>query len=214
MDAPVRIRVPENATPGDHVGGVVALNTAVEETQTQGNVEIGIQRAVGARIYLRVAGPTRAGIDRVTTSGSTDDRGRLPWTGDGEALVTYTLENTGNLRQTPDVDVLLEGLFGRELDRAETQGVVDLLPGQKVTLTQKMSGIGHLDHVTATVSVATPEGATDHASTSVWVIPWLLILALVLLGVGLFWYWRRRRTRVRKGLARAEQAPKITVPSV
>ena len=144
----------------------------------------------------------------------TEHRGGCRGPGDGEALVTYTLENTGNLRQTPDVDVLLEGLFGRELDRAETEGVVDLLPGQKVTLTQKMSGIGHLDHVTATVSVATPEGATDHASTSVWVIPWLLIVALVLLGVGLFWYWRRRRTMVRKGLARAEQAPKITVPSV
>ena len=197
-DAPITIRIPENATPGDHVGGIVALNTAIESTQPDGNVEIGVQRAVGARIYLRVSGPTRASL-AVSDVKLEHDRGLLPWTGSGSGTVTYTIENIGNLRQTPAIDIQLNGLFGRDVDAAKADGKLDLLPGQKVTLTQKVSGIGHLDHLTATVTVETTEGVKDAADTGAWVIPWLAILVLVLLVAAAIAWWRRRRRAAPQG---------------
>lgn len=211
-DAPITIRIPDNATPGDHVGGVVALNTAIESTQQDGNVEIGVQRAVGARIYLRVSGPTRASL-AVSEVKFAHDRGLLPWTGSGSGTVTYSIENTGNLRQTPAIDIQLNGLFGRDVDDATADGTVDLLPGQKVTLTQKVDGVGHLDHLTATVTVGTTDGVTDAADTSTWIIPWLAIVVLVLLVAGAIAWWRRRRRLLRKGIENAAVAPRITVPS-
>lgn len=211
-DVPITIRVPDNATPGDHIGGIVALNAAIESTQKDGNVEIGVQRAVGARIYLRVSGPTRAALS-ITGVTLDHDRGLLPWTGSGQGTVTYTIENTGNLRQAPMIDIQLDGLFGRDVDDAVLDGQVDLLPGQKVTLTQKVSGIGHLDHLTATVTVATEGGAEDKADTGAWVIPWLAMLVVLLLVVGAVVWWRRRRRLLRKGLEEAQLAPRITVPS-
>ena len=211
-DAPITITIPENATPGDHAGGIVALNTAIEATQKDGNVEIGVQRAVGARIYLRVAGPTRAALE-VSDVKLEHDRGLLPWTGSGKGTVTYTVENTGNLRQSPAIDIQVNGLFGRDVDQANADGKVDLLPGQKVTLTQPIDGIGHLDHLTATVTVETTEGTTDSAETSTWIIPWLLIAMVLLLVVGAVYWWRRRRRLMRRGLEEAQLAPKITVPS-
>lgn len=212
VDAPVTITIPENATPGDHAGGIVALNTAIEGTEKGENLEIGVQRAVGARVYLRVSGPTRAALE-VSDVTLDHDRGWLPWTGSGKGTVTYTVENTGNLRQSPDIDIQVNGLFGRDVDQANADGKVDLLPGQKVTLTQPIDGIGHLDHLTATVTVETTEGTTDSAETSTWISPWLLIAVVLLLVVGAVYRWRRRRRLMRRGLEEAQLAPKLTVPS-
>ncbi len=211
-DAPITITIPKNATPGDHVGGIVALNAAIESTQQNGDIEIGVQRAVGARIYLRVSGPTRAGL-AVSDVSFSHDRGVLPWSGAGKGAVTYTVENTGNLRQTPDLALALTGLFGRGVDTASPEGKVDLLPGQKVTLTQQVEGIGHLNHLTAKVTVTTSEGAAHSADTSAWLIPWLFLIVVLLLIVGLIAWWRRRRLLLQRGLEDAQLAPQLIVPS-
>lgn len=56
VTVPFTVRVPEGAEPGDHPGAIVALDERVEKGD--GGVALGIQRAVGARVYLQVGGPT------------------------------------------------------------------------------------------------------------------------------------------------------------
>ena len=180
-DAPVRIRIPENATPGDHVGGIVAL-----EHRRRGHPEARQRRD---RDPARGRGPDLPARRRPDPG--RDDGGRRPahraprtccrGRATGRRWSPTRSRTPGTCARAPTSTSCSRGCSAASWTVRRPQGVVDLLPGQKVTLTQKMSGIGHLDHVTATVSVATPEGATDHASTSVWVIPWLLIVALVLL---------------------------------
>ena len=54
VDIPFTIRVPRNATPGDHVGGIVtSITTALD---TGANAPVKLDRRLGSRIYLRVDG--------------------------------------------------------------------------------------------------------------------------------------------------------------
>ncbi|MBD3926744.1 DUF916 domain-containing protein [Nocardioides cavernae] len=212
-DVPFTIKVPDNATPGDHVGGVVALNTAIEGTQDADDLKIGVQRAVGARLYLRVAGPVTPDVT-VTEVGLDHERGWLPWTGSGNGTVTYTIENTGNVRLAPGTVIALTGLFGRELDTVRPEALVDLLPGQTVTLTEAVTGIGFLDRVTTSVSLEISEGVGDTGQTVSWVIPWLAMALLALLLVGAAWWWRRRRNERQRSFDSVRDAPLITVSSV
>src|SRR5205807_991078 len=52
---PFTLRVPEGAAPGDHPGALVALDEHIDNGD--GSLALGVQRAVGARVYLRVGGP-------------------------------------------------------------------------------------------------------------------------------------------------------------
>ena len=58
VNVPFTMTVPAGATPGDHVGGIVALNpVATGEQTTADGAVIQVQQAVGVRIYTRVKGP-------------------------------------------------------------------------------------------------------------------------------------------------------------
>jgi hypothetical protein len=211
VDVPFTLRVPKNATPGDHVGALVAMNDAIEGTDESSGFDIGVQRAVGARLYLRVAGPTTPGLT-VSDVHLEADRGAMPWTGSGSGKVTYTLTNTGNVRLSPTAVVTVTGA-GHTVDTVEGDALVDLLPGQQVSLSTTVEGIRWFDRLRTEVVVTSPEGATASDSDTTWLTPWSgIALALVLLlGAGIWYY--RRRTAMRRRMTAAEQAPVITVPS-
>ncbi len=99
------------------------------------------------------------------------------------------------------------------MDQANADGKVDLLPGQKVTLTQPIDGIGHLDHLTATVTVETTEGTTDSRRDEHVDHPVAAHRDGPAPGRRAVYWWRRRRRLMRTGLEEAQLAPKITVPS-
>jgi hypothetical protein len=212
VDVPFTIKVPKNATPGDHSGGVVAMNNAVESSEDAGNFDVGVQRAVAARMYVRVSGATTPGleVDNVTI---TTDRGALPWSGSGNGTVSYTIENTGNLRLSPTSSVTLSGAGGRSIAEVADTSVPDLLPGQKVTITTDVTGIPWTDHLSAHVVSTTPEGARSEADGSAWLTPWPGLVGIVLLiGAGAT-LLIRRRTAMRRKLKAAESAPRIDIPA-
>ncbi|MFJ7156705.1 WxL protein peptidoglycan domain-containing protein [Streptomyces sp. NPDC101118] len=197
QDIPFTVRVPEDAGPGDHVGGIVALNTKVEGIKKEGKVQVGVRRSVGARLYLRVPGP-------VTPAVSVEDvrveRGAplLPWTKDAHATVRYALVNRGNVVIGPKVAVRAEGLFGRKvLDRAPRDLRLVLLPGQRIELTEQWAGSPQLDWVTVRVTAT----AVNHPDTEesgeaeFLAVPWPAAgVLLVLAGAGVAaWAVRRRR---------------------
>ncbi|MEU8433572.1 DUF916 domain-containing protein [Streptomyces sp. NPDC029216] len=197
-DIPFTVKVPQDAAPGDHVGGIVALNTQVEGIQREGKVQVGVKRQVGARLYLRVPGP-------LTPALSVEDvrvsRGAplLPWTRNARATLTYTLVNRGNVVVEPKVAVSARGLFGRRvLDRPARDPKPALLPGQRITLTEPWPDSPQLDRVEVKVKATAPAypDLNSEAGTEFLAVPWPAAGALLLLaGAGTALLVRRRSRR-------------------
>ena len=124
----------------------------------------------------------------------------MPWSGSGKGTVTYRVENIGNLRLSPTAVVKLSGLGGRDIDTVTSKGLVDLLPGQSVVLTESVDGIRWADRVTTTVTLSTPEGASAEGRDVTWLVPWLGVLLFLVLLAAAGWLIHRKRTETRRGL--------------
>lgn len=93
----VTLTVPRDASPGDHVGALVAVDTRVQPADGS---HLGVQRGVGARIYLHVEGPEQPGL-AVEDVRFTARSPQIPGTGTRESTVAYTLHNMGNVKLAP-----------------------------------------------------------------------------------------------------------------
>ncbi|UQX01233.1 DUF916 domain-containing protein [Streptomyces sp. RerS4] len=211
-DIPFTVKVPADATPGDHVGGIVALNTAVEGVRQDGKVQVGVKRSVGARLYFRVPGPLTPGL-------SVEDvrvrRGAplLPWTKDARTAVTYTLVNRGNVVIEPRVAFSAEGLFGRRVwDRPARDLKLVLLPGQRIVLSEPWQDGPQLDWVTVdvTASAAAHPDLDATSSTDLLAAPWPalgILLALTGATLAARALHRRRRTPLKPDAPTPALAP-------
>lgn len=180
VTVPFTLRVPEDAEPGDHPGALVALDERVEAGDGTA-VAMGVQRAVGARVYLRVGGPALPAL-AVEKVHFTHHQPLVPGTGSSTATISYTLHNTGNVTLNPRVRLKAAGLFGRTLlSRGLTKVPSELLPGQRVRLSEPWHGAPQLDWGDVTLTASAP-GTRQSASTSFLALPWLL--AALLLGAG------------------------------
>ncbi|WP_329195349.1 MULTISPECIES: WxL protein peptidoglycan domain-containing protein [unclassified Streptomyces] len=182
-DVPFTVKVPEDAAPGDHVGGIVALNTAVEGIRQDGKVQVGVKRSVGARLYVRVAGPVAAGLS-VEDVRVSRDAPLLPWVHSASAKVSYSLVNRGNVVVGPRVTLSAQGLFGRTvLDRPARDLKLTLLPGQRIELTEAWPDAPQADRVRVRVEAgasAYPD-LRSRAGTDFIAVPWPAVGALLLL---------------------------------
>ncbi|MFE6978370.1 hypothetical protein [Streptomyces sp. NPDC057682] len=170
-DVPVSFTVPEDALPGDHPGAVVAESGG---------------RAVGVRVQLRVGGPTLAAL---TAEDVTVSRG----------AVHYTLVNRGNAVLVPRLAVEADGVFGPLLRRGARTLPVELLPGQRVRLSEPWRDAPALDSVTVRLRVTAAGGAHAEAAASALFVPWPAAGAAALLAaVAGGGYVLRRRVRRRK----------------
>ena len=91
---PVTIRIPADATPGDHVGGLL-VSVVTAGTSNQG-ANVQLDQRVGTRMFIRVAGTLepRLTIENLTASYS----GSLNPVGQGTAIVSFTVANRGNVK--------------------------------------------------------------------------------------------------------------------
>ncbi|MFE1880127.1 WxL protein peptidoglycan domain-containing protein [Streptomyces diastatochromogenes] len=196
VTVPFTLRVPRGAEPGDHPGAIVALDERVDPGS--GKLALGVQRAVGARVYLRVGGPTLTGIS-VEQVRLSHHQPLVPGFGDSTATIGYTLRNTGNVTLDPKVELKARGLFGRTLLDRDLKGIPsELLPGQSVRLTETWHGAPQLDRGDITLT-ASAQDTRQSASASFFALPWLLVglvfVAGVVTGVLLV---RARRGRARR----------------
>ncbi|THA81331.1 hypothetical protein [Streptomyces sp. A0592] len=159
---PFTVTVPPGSPPGDHPAAVIATEAG---------------REAGVRVHLRVSGPTLAAL----TVEDVAVRGR-----GAAAVVAYTLVNRGNVALAPELDIRAEGAFGEVPGRGPRAVPVELLPGQRVELTEPWPGAPVLDRVRVTVTVTAPGGAGAAASASAWFVPWRAAgrTGLGLLGLG------------------------------
>ncbi|MEU7602108.1 hypothetical protein AB0B78_10465 [Streptomyces sp. NPDC040724] len=184
---PFTVTVPPSAPPGDHPAAVVATE-AGREVWGSPRTESG-----GVRVHLRVGGPTLAAL----TVEDVAVRGR-----GAAAVVAYTLVNRGNVALAPELTLRAEGRFGEVPGRGARALPVELLPGQRVELTEPWPGAPVLDRVRVRLTVTAPGGARAEGSASAWFVPWRAAgwTGLGLLGLGgttlaALFLVRGRRTR-------------------
>lgn len=189
-DIPFSITIPTNASPGDHVGGVVAMEAVPGGRSERDGVVIAVQRAVGARIYLRVAGPEVPGLN-VADLDLTHPTPWLPTRVDG--ALEYTLANTGNLHLAPTLTVTASGMFGHQIRQRGATPQLDLVPGTEARMRAQFTGLWPVDVVTATVTAKADGGVLAVRSTRTVVVSWTGLAAVAALVAAGVMAWRRRR---------------------
>jgi hypothetical protein len=218
IELPITITVPPNATPGDHVGAILAASQT--PATIDGKEQVLLDRRAGTRIYLRVTGPLNPElvVDEVSTSYSPSINPL-----DGELEVTYSIRNTGNVRLGAEQELEVHDLLGT-VDERTPKRVPEILPDNTVTFTKRFTGVAATVRVSTDVTVTpfTPEsvagesaepteavaaGAASTTSTGhAWAIPWtLVVVVLVLLAVVLL--LRRRRKTGGRGNAPGSSGP-------
>ncbi|MFE5536825.1 hypothetical protein [Streptomyces sp. NPDC056492] len=183
---PFTVTLPPASPPGDHPAAVIASEDG---------------REAGVRIHLRVGGPTLAAL----TVEDVSVRGK-----GARAVVAYTLVNRGNVALVPELALRAEGLFGEVPGRTARTLPVELLPGQRVSLTEPWPGAPVLDDVDLTLTVTAPGAAPATAGASAWFVPWGIaarigagLLALGGVGLAALLLVRKRR----RGGPPAEEEP-------
>ncbi|WP_189948355.1 WxL protein peptidoglycan domain-containing protein [Streptomyces alanosinicus] len=206
VTVPFTLRVPQGAEPGDHPGAIVALDEHVDPGG--GRLALGVRRAVGARVYLRVGGPALPALS-VGQLHISHHQPLIPGLGASTATVSYTLHNTGNVTLDPKVELTAHGLFGRTLlDRELTRVPSQLLPGQRVRLTETWRGAPQLDRGDVTLTASAP-GTRQSASASFLALPWLAVALVFLMGVAAgVLLVRARRGRAHRS-ARGRPSPRV-----
>jgi hypothetical protein len=201
-DFPITIRVPADARPGDHAGAVLAANAA-QGSGPDGKV-VTLDRRTGTRVYIRVAGPLRPELAVVGL--------RTSYTpslnpGSGTAKVSYTIENRGNVRLRGTHRVSVGGPFGLFKTSTDTQGIAELLPGEKIPITETLDGVVATGMAFTKVDlepipIGGKPGDLEPAGRRAFsfAVP-LTIIALVVVA-GLLWYARRAYARHRVDEAR------------
>ncbi|MEV6980082.1 DUF916 domain-containing protein [Sphaerisporangium sp. NPDC051017] len=183
-EVPFTVTLPDDAAPGEYMGGIVTSLTGTGETGGTG-----ADQRRGIRIRLRVGGALKPSLSvedvRVDYSGTPNPFGK------GDATVTYAIRNTGNAILTARQTVSVTGPFGRWGARA---GQVDdspqLLPGETWKVSVPVHGVAPVLSLTGTVSVvplltdasnSVAPLAKIETTTHAWTIPWTLLLALAAL---------------------------------
>ncbi|MER5929700.1 hypothetical protein [Streptomyces sp. NPDC002054] len=192
---PFTVTLPADAVPGDHPVALVAAEGGHE---------------VGVRVHLRVSGPALAAltVEDVSVAG----RGAA-------AVVSYALVNRGNVALTPELSLQADGLFGELPGRPAHRLPVELLPGQRVTLTEPWPGAPVLDAADLTLTVTAPGGARATASASARFVPWPVAawtgVGLLVLGATAFTARLMLRTRRTPPAAASEAAgPSVREPEL
>ncbi|MES4887719.1 DUF916 domain-containing protein [Streptomyces sp. NPDC096012] len=210
VTVPFTLRVPAGAGPGDHPGAVVALDERVDPGS--GRLALGVRRAVGARVYLRVGGPTLPALS-VGQLRISHHQPLVPGLGDSTATISYTLRNTGNVTLRPKVELTARGLFGRTLlSRDLTRVPAELLPGQRVRLTEAWPGAPQLDRAEVTLTAHAP-GTRQSASAAFLALPWLLVTLVSAAAVAGGLLVRARRGRARRSAPARRSPPERPTPS-
>jgi hypothetical protein len=184
---PVRIRIPENAVPGDHPGGVVA-----RLARPVGRGPVGTYLAVGTRLYLSVTGPRRPRLEILSTDVTV--RG-------GRPIVRANFANTGNTVLDVTGSYQVGGWFGLEGSRRGFGPAMELVPGAEVSRTLRYPDALLGGWYTVSVRLTDGEGHTLVREHGVFIPPSpALLLALGAVVAFLVWSaWalaRRRRARV------------------
>jgi hypothetical protein len=213
---PIVITIPRNAEPGDHAGGIVAsLKTLAKDSKGD---TVTVDQRVGTRVYIRVAGKLTPKID-LARRGATYLPPGNPF-GRGDADVTYTIRNTGNVRLIGTQVIRVSDVLGSSTQALKVPEMPELLPGESFTFTTRVHKVLPALLLTAHVTIdprsvagnVDPALEQANASTRFWAFYWpvLLLLLLVAGEFGRRWWVRRKRAAGSGGGLRFTSDPSPT----
>ena len=201
---PFTVVVPADASPGDHAGGIVALDVT-EAPSSSSRVQFQVRRGVGVRVYLHVLGPVRPGLAVTGVQARTSVPPFAFATGSGSADVRFDVVNTGNtLFPRVRVEAYATNAFGQTVKTFRPTVLTAVLPGSHETVSEPTwRGLPFAGPVTVHVR-AVGAGTVATASGGWWVVPWILVgAAIVVVALLVAWWRRRRRHRRARGPAGA-----------
>jgi len=194
------LRVPTNASPGDHVGAVIVSLTGLARAKGRSSL-VKFEQRLATEVIIRVSGPlhTQLTIENLHASYS----GSLDPFASGVVTVTYTVQNTGNVLLGGTQQVSVHGLFGSSGHAPRLGPVPLLLPGGSYRVSTKVPGVLPEIAVTTTVRLdpfglrgdINPGLHVISASVTLWVVPWLLVAVVIILLLVIIALIRRRRRR-------------------
>lgn len=195
IEVPFTINPPQQATPGDHVGGIVAEDIQGTASKS-GSVPVTVVQAVGVRIYGHVVGPLHPALALPQMSVSVHQSVGAQFSSSVDVRVTFHVHNSGNTVLSPMATVLLSSPLGTAATKRFL--VNEILPGSSLGYSLRFSGLTTYGHLRVEVSV-NGQGANARKVSTVWTVPWVLVVLVVLaIGAGVWVFVRRRRKRHRR----------------
>ncbi|WP_158370341.1 DUF916 domain-containing protein [Cellulosimicrobium cellulans] len=202
VTVPFVVRVPAEATPGDHPAGIVA---AVATSTADG---AGVDSRVGARLHLRVTGDlvTALAVPEVVAT-------YVPsWNplAAGTLRLEYQIANVGNVRLGGTVATHVAGPFGLAGGGTEGPDPREVLPGASVPVITEVPAwpLGRLSGEVTITPVVVGEDALTGASVlvqvpfSAWALPWVQVAVVVLVAAAVvaavLLRWRRAEAAQRR----------------
>ena len=203
-EVPFTIDPPQQAAPGDHVGGIVAENIQ-GTTSKSGSVPVTVIQAVGVRVYGRVVGPAHPGLTLSQLSLSVRQSAATELISSVGIRVAFRVHNSGNTVLSPIATVLLTTPVGTAARKSFV--VNEILPDSTLAYSLGFSGLNTYGHLRVQVSV-NGQGANARGVSTVWTIPWALFVLGVLAIASVVWIVvrRRRKRRVRVQLEKVHTA--------
>ncbi|MEU4289732.1 DUF916 domain-containing protein [Kribbella sp. NPDC026596] len=175
IQVPFTLTVPADATPGDHMGGIITSLT---------------NHRLAIRIRIQVSGELKPSM-------SVDDA-HLRYSGKGDATLTYTVRNTGNTILAARPTTAVSALF-KAADANTAADTPQLLPGETWKVSTTVHGVTPILRLTGKVTLlpllmdaAGSTGTLDTITTTThtWTFPWMLLVLLVVLAVLVFGAYR------------------------
>lgn len=202
---PFTLNVPDNATPGDYRGAILASN----QSRSTGNEEqvVILDRRTGTQLFVRVNGPLSAelAIEDLSTE---YDPTINPLA--GTATITYTIVNRGNVSLSGSSSVSIGGPFGLGKQTLPQSDFGTLLPGGSVPVTVTVGDVPAFVVAMTDVTV-NPEGQDVEVSevsrsSMTLAIPIAVLLGLLALTFAFLGYRAYRRHQQRSGESSAMDA--------
>lgn len=190
---PITVRVPLDAAPGDHAGAVVASSVSVSDNG-DGQV-VNVDRRTGTRLYIQVSGEL---TPELALAGVQSDYRQALNPFGGSAEVTFRVENRGNMRLGGTPTISIAGPFGLGERTLVLDELVELLPGEDVTVTATVDDVPALLLESVKVSVEPPAaakaaGAATVVGTDRMFAPPVALLLVLLAGLFGMLAWRAYR---------------------
>ncbi|WP_426989289.1 WxL protein peptidoglycan domain-containing protein [Pseudarthrobacter sp. Y6] len=207
---PFTVKVPGNATPGDHAAGIAA-STFSEGAQD--GARLGVESRIGFRVMTRVTGEVQPRLEA-----QAEGNYETSWNPfePGSVELSVVLENTGNVRLSVDGSTTLNGSRAPAAGTEEARPM-ELMPGDRRTLHLQSRQVWPLGIMTVPLTVSqgvvAPDGSINGLEpllqdVAVWAIPvpqLVIIFALFLVTSGSFWGRRRRDKQLASLVAEARE---------
>lgn len=191
---PFGLELPADATPGDHVGGLVA------SVLTTG-AEVNVDRRVATRLYARVSGDLQPRLDVSGVQAQYVGDWWNPFT--GAIRMTYTATNSGNIALASNYAVGARTWFGIPAAGDTGGSIPELLPRNSHSYEVQVPGVAAWLYLNPWVTLNPFVDDTDPArllpvpassrDTVTIGMPWpVLILIVLVVAYFLFRWWRRK----------------------